>query len=207
MARTSGGQAHVLNQDEFKILMKVTSASKYPKRDILLILFSYGTGLRAIELAGLKTKDVLDDQLKPRETIKLLVTKGGKVRNIYITNDAIIKSISEYVDWRISWSLKKKKVFSGEQPFFISQKGNGFTNITMAMLFKNIYKQAGLKGSSHSGRRTFATNLIERGADIKSLQSAMGHSDVRETIKYVESNPEKLKKIMSNALHNYGDMP
>lgn len=207
MARTSGGQAHVLNQDEFKILMKVTSASKYPKRDILLILFSFGTGLRAVELAGLKTKDVLDEDLKPRETIKLLVTKNSKVRNIYMTNQTIINAINEYVDWRISWSLKKRIMFSGEQPFFVSQKGNGFTNITMAMLFKNIYKQAGIKGSSHSGRRTFATNLIERGADIKSLQLTMGHSNIRETINYVQGNPERLKKIMSNALHNYDGMP
>ncbi len=207
MARPSGGQAHVLNKDEFKILMRVTSTSKYPKRDILLLLFSYGTGLRAIEMAGLKTRDVLDEDLKPRQTIRLLVTKGNRVRDIYITSQAIIKAINEYVEWRISWSLKKRIMFSGEQPFFVSQKGNGFTNVTMAMLFKNIYKQAGLKGSSHSGRRTFATNLIERGADIKSLQYAMGHSDVRETIKYVECNPERLKKIMSNALHNYDDIP
>ncbi|NOQ67629.1 MAG: tyrosine-type recombinase/integrase, partial [Desulfobacterales bacterium] len=61
---------------------------------------------------------------------------------------------------------------------------------------KRLYGQAKLTGcSSHSGRRTYATRLIEDGYDIKAVSRLMGHSSVAMTARYVEDNPERLKKI------------
>ncbi len=79
---------------------------------------------------------------------------------------------------------------------FKSQKGGAFSPNTMQMLFKRMYVSAGIdSASSHSGRRTFATSLIERGVDIKAVSSLMGHSTVAMTAHYVADNPIRLRKI------------
>jgi len=66
----------------------------------------------------------------------------------------------------------------------------------MQMLFKRMYCWAGFDhASSHSGRRTFATSLIERGVDIKAVSSLMGHSSVAMTARYVDDNPIRLRRI------------
>ena len=63
-------------------------------------------------------------------------------------------------------------------------------------LFSQLYKQAGIIGaSSHSGRRSFATKLIERGVDIKAVSRLMGHASISMTAQYVEDNPVRLKRI------------
>ncbi|VVC75970.1 Tyrosine recombinase XerC [Aquicella siphonis] len=201
MARQNRGQAKVLTKDEFKRLIKIVSARKYAKRDYLILLFSFGLGLRSIEIANLKVKDVLDDNLNVHEVVELQRTKGNTPRAMYLTDERIRAAIKDYIDWRIDRALKKREVFSRNQPFFVSQKGGGFSNITLTMLFDKIYKEAGIKASSHSGRRTFATNLVEEGIDVKSLQLLMGHSNVQQTLKYVDGNPERLKKLVMNALY------
>jgi integrase/recombinase XerD len=66
----------------------------------------------------------------------------------------------------------------------------------MQMLFKRMYIWAGLdQASSHSGRRTFATSLIEQGADIKAVSTLMGHASVAMTARYVEENPVRLRRM------------
>jgi len=68
----------------------------------------------------------------------------------------------------------------------------------LQQLFHRIYDLARLPGaSSHSGRRTFATNLIEKGVDIKAVSTLMGHSSIAMTAQYVEDNPKRLKLISS----------
>ncbi|MBR7559538.1 site-specific integrase, partial [Mycobacterium tuberculosis] len=78
-------------------------------------------------------------------------------------------------------------LFNQEAALFKSQKGSAFTPNTMQQLFHRLYDLARLPGaSSHSGRRTFATNLIERGVDIKAVSTLMGHSSIAMTAQYVE---------------------
>ncbi len=201
MARKTTGKAKVLSRDEFRRLLKITSQSRHAPRDVLIVLFSFGLGLRSVEIAGLKVKDILDDELNIHEVVNLQRTKDNKPREMYLTDEKIRQAIKEYIDWRIQRALKKREIFSREQAFFVSQKGCGFSNITMTMLFERLYKEAGIKGSSHSGRRTFATNLIERGIDVKSLQLLMGHSNIQQTMEYVDGNTERLKKVVMNALY------
>lgn len=201
MARTTKGKANVLSKDEFKRLLKIVPTRFHGKRDTLIVLFSYGLGLRSIELAHLKIKDILDDNLNIHEVVELQRTKGDKPRAMYLTDEKIRTAIKDYIDWRIDRAIKKREIFSREQPFFISQKGCGFSNISMTTLIINIYKESGIKASSHSGRRTFATRLIENGIDIKSLQLLMGHANIQQTAEYVEGNPDRLKKLVTNALY------
>ncbi len=65
-------------------------------------------------------------------------------------------------------------------------------------IFKQLYVKAGIKGAkSHSGRRTFATRLIESGYDIKSVSILMGHSNIQTTARYISENPIRLGEMVA----------
>lgn len=202
MPKLQGGQAAVLTSEEFKRLLKVVSASRYGKRDYLLCLMSFGTGMRVMELAALKIRDVMIDEENVLEEISLRKTKGNKQRNIFITDTRIKKALVDYIKERKQEAADKKRVFTFDQALFMSQKGINFSNKTMQKLFESFYKLAGIKGaSSHSGRRTFATRLIEQGADIRSISTLLGHSSISVTALYFDLNPARLKKLSALSLY------
>lgn len=197
-------QAHALTKDEFKRLLKIVSTTKYAKRDTLMVLMSFGLGLRAVELNGLKLQDVLDDNCNVRESVMLIRTKGNKKRMMYIVDNRIKKALTEYIEERKQRAFKKRNrsIFSLSQPLFLTQVNTQFSVTALHKRFEHIYKLAAIKGaSSHSGRRTFATNLIEKGMDIKAVSILMGHSNIQSTAMYVQENPERLKRITMDALY------
>lgn len=206
MPKRIKGQAYVPTEQEFKRLLKVVGASGYPERDTLLVLMSYGLGLRAVELAALKIKDVMRENGKIIEVVKLQRTKGDKPRPVYLPDEEedprIHNTLRAYIEKRKKDAEKKRAPFSFSQPLFLSRQRSGFTNRGIQRLFERIYHEAGIVGaSSHSGRRTFATNLIENGVDIQAVSTLMGHASVAMTAKYVESNPTRLRKIAAKALY------
>lgn len=202
MPKLNKGKAYVPSSNEIKRLLKLISTTKYAKRDTLLILMSYGLGLRVLELASLKFYHLFNNDESLKQDISLVRTKQNKPRMVYLPDDKRLhNSIIDYLNERKEHAINKKIVFSLSQPLFLSQKGISFTNKTLQKRFEHLYKMAGIYGaSSHSGRRTFATNLIEQGVDIKAISTLMGHSSVAMTARYVEDNPERLKKIASVAL-------
>lgn len=195
------GKASVLSADEFKRLLRVLSSNRYTKRDTLLILFSFGLGLRALEMAAIRINQVIDTDGSVIENLKLTTTKNQKPREVFLSDPRIKKALLEYIEYRKDYAVRKRMIFNLSQPLFMTQRGTAFSSQTLRMLFKNIYLSAGINASSHSGRRQFATNLIEQGMDIKSIQTLMGHSNINETAKYVQENPEKLKRVIVNALY------
>ena len=90
---------------------------------------------------------------------------------------------------------------SRNKPFFQTQRKSRFTANALQKWFKSLYDSAGIIGaSSHSGRRTFITRLIEQGADIKAVSRLAGHASIVTTAIYVEDNPDRLKRIANLAL-------
>jgi integrase/recombinase XerD len=82
-------------------------------------------------------------------------------------------------------------------PLIASQRnGRRFTNVTLSMSFKQIYEIAGIRTSSHSGRRTFATRLNEKGVGMRTIQRLMGHKHIGTTALYCDVSDE----IMRNAV-------
>jgi integrase/recombinase XerD len=188
-------RATVLSDAEFRRVIAVARAAKHGQRNAALLFVSFALGLRAKELAALRIGDVVDSQGGLRDEVVLgrEQTKGGKQRVVYLTNKDVRKSITDYLSAR---KAKHAITVRAEAPLFLSAKGGAFTPNTMQMLFKHMYREAGFPdASSHSGRRTFATALIERGVDIKAVSSLMGHSSVGMTARYVQDNPLRLKRI------------
>ena len=191
------GKAKVLNPNQFKHVVAVANTRPHTKRNIALLYMSFGLGLRAKEMASLRVNDVLgsDGQLLDEINLKRKMTKGDKQRHVYLTNKKVRNALTEYLNKR-----KKDTGFNPEGILFQSQKGQ-FSPNSLQQLFHRMFKQAGLQGcSSHSGRRTFATRLIEDGKDIKAVSMLMGHASIAMTARYVEDNPERLKKIAAEAI-------
>jgi len=194
------GKAKVLSETEFKRTLKVLAGEPHAVRNTALLYFSFGLGLRVKELAALSITDVVaaDGQIKEEINLLKRMTKGGKQRHVYLTNPQVRAALQAYLDFR---RQDRRHVVAPGSPLFLSNKGSRFSPNSLQQVFKRLYTQAGIDGaSSHSGRRTFATRLIEKGIDIKAVSRLMGHSSVAMTAEYVEDNPVRLKNIVREAL-------
>jgi integrase/recombinase XerD len=192
------GQAKVLSDAEFRRVVNMVKKKAHAKRNIALLYCSFGLGLRAKEMAALKVKHVLgvDGALLEEFNLESSMTKGRKQRHVYLTNPRVVDAFRDYLDDR---QKSEGILFNYEAPLFKSQKGNAFSPNTLQQLFHRLFRDARLQGaSSHSGRRTFATNLIEKGVDIKAVSTLMGHSSIAMTAQYVEDNPVRLKQICTD---------
>jgi integrase/recombinase XerD len=192
---TKFGKAHVPTDSEIKRLLVISKSGNHGKRNLAIISFSYRLGFRAKELAALHVEDVIDGHGRIREEceLKSSMTKGGKPRIAYLTNPIVKQSLREYIDER---KAEEGILFNIKSALFKSQKHNHFDPNTMQQLLARLHKLAGIaRGRSHSGRRWFATELISKGIDIKSVSVLMGHSSISMTAQYAEDNPQKLRKI------------
>jgi len=188
-------KAPVLTESQFRQAVAVARTHDQAARNVALLYFSAALGLRAKEMSLLLVGDVLiaDGAIKDEVLLTRATTKGRKQRLIYLTNKDVRKALAAYFDERRQTEAIALHPLS---PLFKSRKGGAFTPNTMQMLFKRMYRWAGLdQASSHSGRRTFATSLIEKGVDIKAVSVLMGHASVSTTAGYVEDNPLRLKRI------------
>ena len=108
-------------------------------------------------------------------------TKGAKTRTVWI-NAKLRRQLELY---RSSLLFK-----DSNRALFQSQKGGAFSANTMTQLFLNIYRAAGFENaSSHSGRRTFITELASKGVSVRVLAELAGHSSIQTTQGYIDVNP------------------
>jgi integrase/recombinase XerD len=191
------GKAKVLNEKELKRVVQHQIGTKHGIRNIALLHFSFYMGLRAKEMASLRISDVVDSNGEIKDQIELNreMTKGDKSRTVYLVNSKVRNALKDYLDFR----KNIENSYFRNSPLFRSQISNSFSANTIQMLFTRMYKDVGLDGaSSHSGRRSFATRLLEQGVNIKSVQTLLGHSSITTTSIYAEDNPYLLANISRN---------
>lgn len=189
------GKAKVLSEAEFKLVLLVAKQGTLCHRNVALVYCSFGLGLRAKEIASLTIADIANSQYQLLDEICLRrsMTKGEKQRQVYLTNKKLREVLQVY--------LNEIKGASLNRALFQTQRKSRFSPNTLQQWFQSLYKKAGIHGaSSHSGRRTFITRLIEQGADIKAVSRLAGHASIVTTAIYVEDNPERLKRIANLAL-------
>ena len=188
------GKAKVLTPEEFKRLIVIVSAGQFSERNLAIIYCSFGLGLRVKEISSLKVCDIADDNLKLLDIVNLKrsMTKGEKQRHAYLKNKKVCHALQAYLD-----SLEAPVAAS---PLFQTQRKSRFTPDVLQKWFKKQYDKAGIFGaSSHSGRRTFITRLVEKGIEITAVSRLAGHSNIGTTAIYVDDNPERLKRIAEMA--------
>ena len=185
-------QSPVLNETQVKKLLNSTKMTRHSERNRLIVVLSYYVGLRSCEISSLTVGDVLDGDGNVKETVilKSHQTKGNKSNSIYLS-DFVRNEISKYFEKHSE--LKKLRSFK----LIRSQKGEGFSSMTIQHLFKNLYRSIGLDDcSSHSGRRTFITTLSERGISVRVIQELARHSDLSTTQRYIDVSVDKLKNAV-----------
>ena len=130
-------------------------------------------------MASLTIGDLIDvnGDFKEEVTLKRHQTKRGKQRRFYITNDKLKKVIVEYLNTRKNVDEK----LDLESPLITNQMSGKFSSASLQQCFKKMYESVGIDASSHSGRRSFCTNLSECGVSITNLQTLMGHQSISTT--------------------------
>jgi len=162
---------------------------RFAPRNRAMMLLTHLAGLRIGEVACLRWSDVMNLDGKVKDEIRLLpdMTKGRHARTVFV-NIKLREELQSYAE--------QSKCVDRSYPFFASQKSikAGFSANSLAQTFALLYVGAGLEGaSSHSGRRTFLTNLANKGTAIHILKTLAGHRSISTTAAYLYSSPSQLK--------------
>ena len=191
---TMSKQAKTLTATELRRVLDYTASRKHSARNRALLMTTHLSGMRVGEVASLRNSDVLDAEGNIRTEIRLSAeqTKGNEARVVFV-NDKLRKELELYI------RLMDKAAINPALKFFYSQKraSDGFTANTLTQFFHYLYKRAGVDGaSSHSGRRTFITNLASKGVGVRVLMSLAGHKNISTTQAYIDVNDDMKRKAV-----------
>ena len=179
----------VLSVAEVDKLISMPESSKpQGKRDIALLELLYGTGMRVSELIGLNVDDVHLSMGFVR-----VFGKGGKERIIPLGGGAI-KACTSYIREARPAFIAKTKETDG---LFVNMRGNRLTRQGCWKILKGYALKAGIQKelTPHILRHSFATHLIENGADIRAVQEMLGHADISTTQIYTHVSKSRLKDV------------
>jgi len=198
LARTKRPQVTFLNEDELERLFEqpdVATEAGLRDRAILELLFS--SGLRVSELVGLDREHI---NLKRREF--MVRGKGQKDRPIFISPDAA-DWIQKYLDLRADTTKPLFIRYGGRKS--VDRTGN-FHRLTARSIQRLVAQYALLAGitkhvSPHTLRHSFATNLLMNGADLRSVQAMLGHSNISTTQIYTHVTDPHLKAVHEKFHH------
>lgn len=181
------GRAPYIPDDQF-LRVYAAQIGNHALRDRTILLMSHYTGLRAMEIAALKVENVFDFETgQVARTMRLFITKGSRFREAWLAQPDLREHLRRYLLTR---------PMRPDAPVFLSQKGGAFSRNTMQKLMHRIYARASVQGTSHSGRRTFAINMKEKGCDLFDIMLLLGHRSIRTTQNYLDVNPLKLERLV-----------
>ena len=188
--KTSRKLPDTLNILEINSMIDAINLSK-PEgmRNKAMLEILYGCGLRVSELTGLKISNLYLDI----DFIKIL-GKGNKERLVPIGSDAI-KFLRLFMnEIRIHIAVKPGK----EDFVFLNNRGNPISRVMVFLIIKDLADKAGIKKniSPHTFRHSFATHLIEGGADLRAVQEMLGHESITTTEIYTHLDRDYLRETI-----------
>ena len=208
-----------LTEDEINKIIDLAKKdiSNYGIQFYAMIELLYATGLRVSELVELKISDIQKkyrkDGLYTIDDFLIIKGKGGKERFIPINKSAktaLIKylNLRDYLlgDKKSEWLWTTKTEFSKDRKntkVIFNEKDNHVSRQRFGVYLKNLAIESNIdpdKVFPHSIRHSFATHLLNRGADLRIIQELLGHSDISTTQIYTHIIDDKLKNIV-NTLH------
>lgn len=182
----------VLSHDEIDILLEIPERkTALGLRDRAILETLYATGLRASELVNI---DLTDIDLN-RAEIRVL-GKRLKERIVFL-NSTAVDALDSYIRMGRSFLLENRKSKPDQTALFLSKSGRRLTVRDLQRLVDHYIVQASIekKASPHSLRHSFATHLLEGGADLRSVHELLGHVDLSTTQIYTHLDKERLKVV------------
>ena len=159
-------------------------------RDKAMLEFAYATGMRVTEMISLNIDDI------NLEEGYVACKHGNKQRNIPLGNMSL-KALKEYVEEARDILVKTE----GEQALFVNINGSRLTRQGFWKIIKFYKEQAHITKeiTPHVLRHSFATHLLQNGADLKAIQTMLGHSDISSTQVYMQFQDEGIKNVYKKA--------
>ena len=186
-------QARTLSDKELKRLLALIATRRFAARDRAMVLLTHFAGMRIGEVAALTVGDVLDrnGDIVPEINLAAHQTKGSHARSVVLST-RMRQELRDYIAWyRSSHRSKQSPQLDRTLPLFPTQKRSGFTANTACYNLFMLYRDAGFDGaSSHSGRRSFLTNLSQKAVPLKVMMELAGHRQAQTTMRYVSVTPD-----------------
>ena len=179
-----------LSEAEINQIISVIELSKPEgERNRAMLETMYSCGLRVSEMIGLRISDLFFD-----EGFIKVIGKGNKQRFVPI-NNYMIKLIETYKDL-IRSGIKTQKGF--EDTLFLNRRGKQISRNMVFMILKDHAQKAGISKtvSPHTLRHSFATHLLENGADLRAIQQMLGHESITTTEIYMHLDKSHLKQVV-----------
>ena len=194
-----GKQSKVLNEKQIELMTNYLSNKRYGLRNRVIFLLSVKSGLRAIEISLLKWSMLVNPNGSVSDCINLTnqASKGNSGRVIPL-NKHLKSSLIELLELE-----KLTRNFDLNTSFVIRTERSKNTNSqSIVNMFQRWYRAVGFIGcSSHSGRRTFITNLSRKiglvGGSLRDVQFLAGHKNLQTTQRYIDFDTESQRKVVN----------
>jgi site-specific recombinase XerD len=220
-------RAEVLAPGQIRHLLRVTEAiNRHPERDAVILLLGLSCGMRITEIAQITIADICfsDGTLRQEISLRAAITKGCRQRCVFFSGRKLIDAIERYLAHRVERGLgmtlgrAEYRGIHRDLPLILSRTGYPYalnkkrrTNDrgevvdycaadSLQAYVTGLYRAAGLKGTSHSGRRTFATRLLAKGATIDEVRLLLGHADIDQTRRYIDVDPAVLRSAFESVI-------
>ena len=178
----------VLSEKEISLIINaIQESSQFYQRDKAIIELLYSCGIRVTELCNLEMSNLFID-----EDLIRVMGKGNKERLLPLGLRSK-KYLDDYIKHSRNSHIKK----SGSSFVFVSRNGNQLTRAMINIILNKWTQVSGLKKSvsPHKLRHSFATHLLEGGADLRFVQALLGHSDISTTQIYTHIDKHYLKEV------------
>jgi integrase/recombinase XerC len=180
--------------DMFRLLNRPVRETPLGLRDLAILEVLYSCGIRVSELEALNISSIDFD-----ERLVKVVGKGNKERIVPIGRQAL-DALKNYLA-ATQYLRRKRGLDSQKAPLFISFRGDRLSVRSVGRIIKRYALESGLTSeiSPHSMRHTFATHLLDGGADLRSVQELLGHSSLSTTQKYTHVSLDRLMQVYDKA--------
>jgi len=178
-------------EDVERIIKAIDDSTDLGRRNQCMIEVLYGCGLRVSELIDLKISNI-----NFKEFYLKVEGKGDKSRFVPLATytSALIMDYKNHV--RSKYKINKKC----EDILFLNSRGSGMSRVIVFIIIKELTEKAGInkKISPHTFRHSFATHLLQNGADLRYIQEMLGHSSITTTEIYTHLKNEELRDVILN---------
>ena len=181
---------HYLKEDEIDKLFDIPDISEpLGQRNLLLIEMLYATGVRVSELVNIKIKDID----KYNDSIKI-IGKGKKMRIVYF-GSFCKHSLDVYLN-----SGRKELDKKDSEYLFLNKNGNKLSDRMVRNILDDLIIKSGVNKHAypHMIRHTFATDLLNSGADLMTVKELLGHENIDTTSIYTHVTDEQIRKVYDN---------